>query len=464
LNIKNLLYYFHIEDKPINEDKKELDSINIKNNEPIIIEYNNNISYKTKLFNKIFVKNNKKKLKIEIEKKRIDLIQEYEFKSKVKIVRIKLFINNGVSELNMYKMFANCFDLISVNGISKLKKIKIINMDKIFYNCISLSSVPDFYDWELEKKKTYLMFYNCISLIYFPYEEKLKIKNYDDSFLGLLITKYFNKEIIYIAEENEGYINLFDNKYKIKDKEEEIKIFEGKEENELIACYKDKNIENENNLIILNKKITKGVKIKLRLINKLKDVNKIIKNEELDLSKWNTNNVINMSYLFYNCSSLKSLPDISKWNTNNVKNMSYLFYNCSSLSSLPDISKWNINNVINMSYLFYNCSSLSSLPDISKWNTNNVINMSFLFYNCSSLSSLPDISKWNTNNVINLNYMFYCKNLKFLPDISQWDTSSIIDMKGLFSDCSSLSSIPDISKWNTNNITDMSNLFLNCSS
>ena len=51
------------------------------------------------------------------------------------------------------------------------------------------------------------------------------------------------------------------------------------------------------------------------------------------------------------------------------------------------------NNVIDMSYMFCECSSLSSLPDISKWNTNNVTNMSEMFYNCSSLSSLPDISK-----------------------------------------------------------------------
>ena len=45
-----------------------------------------------------------------------------------------------------------------------------------------------------------------------------------------------------------------------------------------------------------------------------------------------------MSHLFYNCSSLKSLPDISNWNTTNVNNMSSLFDNCESLESLPDIS------------------------------------------------------------------------------------------------------------------------------
>ena len=47
-----------------------------------------------------------------------------------------------------------------------------------------------------------------------------------------------------------------------------------------------------------------------------------------------------------------------------------------------------INNITNMSYMFYGCSSLTSLSDISKWNTNNVTDMSYIFYGCSSLSSL----------------------------------------------------------------------------
>ena len=44
-----------------------------------------------------------------------------------------------------------------------------------------------------------------------------------------------------------------------------------------------------------------------------------------------------------------------------------------------------INNVTNISYVFYNCSSLISLPDISKWNTHNVLNLNNLFHGCSSL-------------------------------------------------------------------------------
>ena len=56
-----------------------------------------------------------------------------------------------------------------------------------------------------------------------------------------------------------------------------------------------------------------------------------------------------------------------------------MFSYCSSLQSLPDISKWDTKNVTNMSYMFDNCSSLQSLPDISEWDTKNVTNMSDMF-------------------------------------------------------------------------------------
>ena len=54
-----------------------------------------------------------------------------------------------------------------------------------------------------------------------------------------------------------------------------------------------------------------------------------------------------------------------------------------------------IKKVVDVSYMFYNCSQLLSLPDISNWNTKDIISMNDLFYNCSSLKSLPDLSKWN---------------------------------------------------------------------
>ena len=453
LNMKNLLDFFNIEYKSIEKEGNITFENLIDENEPIIIEYNNNISNETKLFSKIFVKNNKKNFKIEIEGEIRELVEKYEFRTKEKIVRVKLYANKNISEINMYKMFSNCINLTYVNGISKLKKI--INLNKIFYNCISLSSIPDFNDWEIRKYNAYLMFYNCISFIFFPYEKELNINKYDEGFLGILITKYlkYNKEIIIsnINIDREGYINIFKNRFKFDGKTEEIIILDAKDdERELITCLKNDKKEDNEDLTILYKNENNDngneITIKLRIINKMKDMKEIIEREEL--TKWNINKVTNLGRLFYNCKSLKYLPDISNWNINNVTNLGRLFCNCESLKSLPDISKWNTNKVTKIDHLFYECKSLSSLPDLSKWNINNVTNMEYLFCECKCLSSLPDISKWNTDNVTNMKSLFCdCRALLSLPDISKWNTDNVLNIDYLFYYCKSLSSLPDISKW-----------------
>ena len=84
-----------------------------------------------------------------------------------------------------------------------------------------------------------------------------------------------------------------------------------------------------------------------------------------DISKWNINKVCSIFGLFYKCSSLESLPDISKWNINS-SSKSETFKNIYTCQS--DINKLleDIGIVTNMSILFYECSSLKKLPDISK--------------------------------------------------------------------------------------------------
>ena len=94
----------------------------------------------------------------------------------------------------------------------------------------------------------------------------------------------------------------------------------------------------------------------------------------------------------------KSLPSgISVYNSN-------LNDSISLPSFLPFLH--NIFNIIDMSYMFFKCSSLISLPDISPWNTEKVSNLSNLFNGCSLLISLPDISQWNTTNVSNMSNLF----------------------------------------------------------
>ena len=175
--------------------------------------------------------------------------------------------------------------------------------------------------------------------------------------------------------------------------------------------------------------------------------------------------IIDMSYMFFKCSSLISLPDISPWNTEKVSNMSNLFNGCSSLISLPDISQWNTTNVSNMSNLFNGCSSLQTLPDLSLWKTDNLTDISYMFIGCKSLKSMPDISNWKTEKVVNMDSVFFgCQFLQAIPNISKWKVDNVKNMKSMFVGCLLLLSLPDISKWNINNVSDISGIFAGCNS
>ncbi len=57
--------------------------------------------------------------------------------------------------------------------------------------------------------------------------------------------------------------------------------------------------------------------------------------------------------MFFECSSIQSLPDLSKLNTSNVEYMSEMFGRYKKLSSVSYISFWDISKVINMWNVFY---------------------------------------------------------------------------------------------------------------
>ena len=130
----------------------------------------------------------------------------------------------------------------------------------------------------------------------------------------------------------------------------------------------------------------------LSYINIIYDINK--KNEDEDKIY-----IFGYDFVKNNINKCKMIIDNMEYEIRekyNIKNYKYNRLN---------IKLKGIDKISNMSYMFYRCSSLSSLPDISKWNTNNVTEMSFIFDGCSSLSSLSDILKWNTNNAIYMNNM-----------------------------------------------------------
>ena len=171
----------------------------------------------------------------------------------------------------------------------------------------------------------------------------------------------------------------------------------------------------------------------------------------------NTENVTDMSLMFFKCSSLTSL-DVTHFNTAKVTAMISMFDSCSSLTSL-DVSKFNTENVTNMSRMFLSCSSLTSL-DVSHFNTAKVTNMSKMFSGCSSLTSL-DVSHFNTAKVTEMDRMFSsCSKLTSL-DVTNFNTANVTDMSYMFANCVALTSLY-LTNFNTEKVTNMKNMFSAC--
>ena len=78
---------------------------------------------------------------------------------------------------------------------------------------------------------------------------------------------------------------------------------------------------------------------------------KVTKNKEIKVKFKFKRNLTNLSFMFYDCNSLKYI-DFSSFNTINITNMSHLFFRCYSLKSI-DLTSFNTNNVTNMSCMLY---------------------------------------------------------------------------------------------------------------
>ena len=159
-----------------------------------------------------------------------------------------------------------------------------------------------------------------------------------------------------------------------------------------------------------------------------------------------TSNVTTMSYMFYACSQLTTIPLLD---TSNVTYMSNMFNNCSQLTTIPLL---DTSNVETMSNMFNACSHLTTIPLLD---TSNVETMSNMFNACSQLTTIPLL---DTSNVTTMSNMFYaCSQLTTIPLL---DTSNVTTMSYMFYACSQLTTIPLL---DTSNVTNMNNMFSNCS-
>lgn len=129
---------------------------------------------------------------------------------------------------------------------------------------------------------------------------------------------------------------------------------------------------------------------------------------------------------FYQLTEIKGIKNL---NTSEVRYMSYMFAECSKLKSV-DLTYMNLQKVEDMSYMFNYCLVLKTIY-LKGLNTSNVKKMNSMFELCISLKHL-DLSSFNTQNVEKFQRMFYeCNSLKaiyaspkFVVNVSDLDSKA----------------------------------------
>ena len=87
-------------------------------------------------------------------------------------------------------------------------------------------------------------------------------------------------------------------------------------------------------------------------------------------SKFNTENIIEHSFMFNKLLPKLLIPNMSLWDTKNFSDISYMFSGCFSLKSILNISIWDFRNIHCLSYMFKGCTSLKSIDKYYLGNRN----------------------------------------------------------------------------------------------
>ena len=144
-----------------------------------------------------------------------------------------------------------------------------------------------------------------------------------------------------------------------------------------------------------------------------------------------TENVVDMSYMFCGQKDITTIPAID---THKVISMSYMFRNAFHLKTLPNLDTSNVKNMSNM------FSSYNSPPMLD---TSSVQTATYMFSQDSTVyagyTGIRTIPLYDFSKVIRADYMFnYCKYLKSIPAL---DFKELNYSTGMFNGCFNLEEI-----------------------
>lgn len=169
----------------------------------------------------------------------------------------------------------------------------------------------------------------------------------------------------------------------------------------------------------------------------------------------NTEGVISMSGMFKDC-KVKHL-DLSSLRTHNVRDFSDMFYNCNDLIDL-NINGFDTSQAEDLCGMFHGCHKLTQL-NVKYFNVNSVLNMSYLFSGCRSLKVI-DLEGWDFSQVENANEMFgYCEKLEKI--IANFNFKIVRGMATMFDECFCLTEV-DLTHSDLSHVFDFGCMFFNC--
>jgi bacterial surface protein 26-residue repeat protein len=180
------------------------------------------------------------------------------------------------------------------------------------------------------------------------------------------------------------------------------------------------------------------------------------KMETIDLSSFNTSEVITMNTMFYMMNSLKSI-DVSGFNTSKVADMNAMFDLTGVIEQL-DVSNFDTSNVTDMRWMFFGLNKLKKL-NLTNFDTSKVTNMYGMFDAMTDVSEIKFGTNFNTRNVTNMGRMFSRTSSIQQLDLSHFNTGNVTAMNDMFSLMTSLTQINFGANFDTSNVTDMTGMF-----
>jgi surface protein len=227
---------------------------------------------------------------------------------------------------SMKDMFNNCYSLKELNLI-EMNVFNVKNMKNMFYSCNSLESLNLSHFHTSKVINMDSIFYGCNSLI------SLDISNFD--LTGLTNTLTFFSSLKNLNKlENIKAINL-----------------NISHANSIANLFKDNKIIKYLDLSYLDASLsTRMDYIFSGCINLL----------SLNLYSIRVNNMKNMEYAFNECNKLNYFNLSNLDSISSLENMRYMFAYCKELISL-DLSDFQTDNDLNMSYIFRSCEKLEEI-------------------------------------------------------------------------------------------------------